>query len=68
MLELLIEGMYEMASFGIIYPPIFMKISRDFQATLRSCFRKLTSCNTGIFGIIGGKDLCSTALNWPQVT
>jgi hypothetical protein len=54
----------EMASFGMIYPSIFMKISTGVQAILRSCFRKLRGRN---IDIIGGRDLCTMALKWPQV-
>jgi hypothetical protein len=54
----------QMASFGMIYPPIFMKISIGVQAILRSCFRKFRGCN---IGITGGRDLCSMALKWPRV-
>jgi hypothetical protein len=56
----------EMASFGMIYPPIFMKVNTGVQAILRSCFRKLRGCNNGTC-IIGGRDLYSMALKWPHV-
>jgi hypothetical protein len=35
----------EMASYGMIYVPRFMKTGTGFQAVLRVCLRNLRGCN-----------------------
>lgn len=37
-----------MASYGIIYIPIFIKIGTGVKAILRFCLGNLTDCNVGI--------------------
>jgi hypothetical protein len=51
----------EIASYGMIYIPSFMKIGMGVQAILRLCLRNLKGCN---FGITDDRDLLCAPLKW----
>jgi hypothetical protein len=54
----------EMASYGMIYRPVFMKIGTDVQAILRFSLRNFSGCNVGT---TEGTDLSIMPLKRPHV-
>jgi hypothetical protein len=51
----------DIAKYGMIYLPSFMKIVKDIQAILRFCLRSLIGCDAGI---TNGRDLLYTPIRW----
>jgi hypothetical protein len=54
----------EMASHGMIYIPLFTKISTGIQAISRISLSNLNGCK---IGITDGKELYIVPLRWAQV-